>query len=1749
MNPHDKLQEQLWDLVYELLPDDEAAEWTRRIGADALLAEAYQRVVQQAALLARAARLEQPPIRLQRPGDGASPSSSLSSSRSSSADPAAKPMACSIQKPAAPGNSRRYPRLATPAHWLAGLSAAALLGLFMYAYWKPDSPLNSHAIAVQERQLAGSFVRTLVTGPAELDPQLTNMFQVRTISMFGEPVSSEFDVRLFDPQGTLLLQRSARTDEQGQYRFELSPLLAKANTRLEMETRAGGVHDLFQTFLRLGGLGFSTYLTTDKPLYHPGETIFFRSVTLSRFGLQPASDMPLQFELTGPSGAKLPLEQATGVTDNGVASGQFPIPVGLPGGRYTLVARSPSGSLAEQKREVLIREYRAPRLRKQLELARDSYGPGDEVVADFSAERTEGGPVAGKPISVRATVDGHDAYVATVTTSDLGACAIKFRLPSTIERGDARLSVSVDDGGTQETIAKTIPIHLGQVDVEFYPEGGDLVAGLPSRVYFHAHDRLGKPIHVAGAIVDSHDQEVARVETSHEGRERFSFTPQAGADYRLRITSPADVVNEPALPEPRSGAFLVLESAADLFDADQPLEVDVHSSRPEVPLVVVASCRDVSVGQQEVVPQVTTGPTKTRVTMPLPAEVSGVIRVTVYDYASDPPLPVAERLVYRRPSRKLNLQLDWHASSTPQTGESLVADSGTAHGLMLGGRPTLTPGQRVRLEVRATDEDHAPIPAALGLAIVDDSVLNLADDKSPRLMTHFLLSSNIQKPEDLEDANFYFSDDERAARSLDLLLGTQGWRRFAAQTDALADQRPGTNADFIESPTPREASLPLVFDNSTKIELHYRSALAGLRDARAAELKRLGRWLSTGSVCVCMAGVILLLRLPAGRRVAVRLGTVAAVGLVISWLWTHKSGSPSRPLASVTRSMSKAAFARTGIQESPHPNDNSKLSEWARFDVLGLDRGAEALPAERYVAELFARDGWEDQGLDFKAVGRARGFFYKANFGLDVEHLEKMGRHAGGAGGMVVAGNDAGLFRSPAPPQPSGRFPVRQYAHVHTPPAGEAQRQDFAETIFWHPLLVADDQGRASVEFDLSDAITRFHVSAEGHTGGRIGFSQGEIVSRIPFSFEPKLPLEVTAGDQIELPLAINNDTSRELAVDFEVRHNELFQLAEQPLRRRSVGPGERSREYVRLAVIGEAGIGKIEVAGQAAGLSDAVKRELRVVPPGFPISWATAGNLSGEQQVTVDLPQAWIPGSLKVALTAFPSALADIRDGIEGMIAEPHGCFEQASSANYPNIWALRFMQEHDIADPSFTRRAKDVLKNGYSQLAGFECPTSGYEWFGGDPGHEALTAYGLMEFRDMQAVWDVDPEMVRRTAEWLLSRRDGQGGFLRNTKALDNFGSAPPEITNAYIVWALTESGARGIAPELDHVVRHAAGSDDPYLVALAANAAVNAGQSTAADLLTNLARWQAEDGHLEGRNGSITRSGGISLQSETTALAAVAWLKAIAGAGQSGSAIGPLDTWRACAEKAIDWLIRHRQSGGGFGSTQATVLALKAFVEHARFSQREVQEGALVVQVNGGEAGRTEFGARQIQPIRVQGLGGSLRPGQNVLTMSLTGNNQLPYVLDVSYRTPQPASADGCPVRLSTRLSGQQVRAGEIVGLEIQLVNVSEQGQPMTVAIVGLPAGLEARPEQLDELRRAGHFAYYEQVGRELAFYWRSLGPPVADQAAARFTLDLVAEIPGEYTGPASRTYLYYTPELKHWTDALHVQITRESEDGVP
>jgi hypothetical protein len=387
---------------------------------------------------------------------------------------------------------------------------------------------------------------------------------------------------------------------------------------------------------------------------------------------------------------------------------------------------------------------------------------------------------------------------------------------------------------------------------------------------------------------------------------------------------------------------------------------------------------------------------------------------------------------------------------------------------------------------------------------------------------------------------------------------------------------------------------------------------------------------------------------------------------------------------------------------------------------------------------------------------------------------------------------------------------------------------------------------------------------------------------------------------------------------------------------------------------------------------------------------------------------------------------------------------------------------------------------------------------------------------------------KMVERTAAWLKSRRDGKGGYQRNSRALDSFGSASAEVTNGYITWALSETGASDLQAELAYQRKIATSTKDPYLLALAAGTMVNLdrdGTATRA-ALSRLVTMRGDKGVYSGADHSITRSGGLALDIETTSLAVLALLE---GAADNLVEVRP----------SIEWLDSQRSGYGGYGSTQSTILALKAMTRYAEASRVTRSGGEASLYINGKLAKRVEFAAGHKDALDFGEVATLLKRGKNRIEVRLAAEEALPYSMAISYRSKLPASSDEALVAVSTHLGKSSVAWGEGVKMKVTVRNLSDAGVPMTLARVGLPGGLSFQTWQLKELRDKGLIDFYETRDREVVIYLRSMAPA----AVKEIELDLLATVPGDFVGPASTAYLYYTDEHKHWAEPVRVSVVKK------
>jgi uncharacterized protein YfaS (alpha-2-macroglobulin family) len=544
-----------------------------------------------------------------------------------------------------------------------------------------------------------------------------------------------------------------------------------------------------------------------------------------------------------------------------------------------------------------------------------------------------------------------------------------------------------------------------------------------------------------------------------------------------------------------------------------------------------------------------------------------------------------------------------------------------------------------------------------------------------------------------------------------------------------------------------------------------------------------------------------------------------------------------------------------------------------------------------------------------------------------------------------------------------------------------------------------------------------------------------------------------------------------------------------------------------------------------AGPYGDQVTRSIMVKPLGFPVENGNSGLLGPGDTVAHEftIPEDLVRGSLVTRIVVYPTPLASMTEALERLIQEPCGCFEQTSSTTYPLVMAQQYFLSHQGVDPSLVERSGEILARGYERLMGFECRSGGYEWFGSDPGHDALTAYGVLEFTDMAQVRHVDPAMLQRTRAWLLAQRDGQGGYARKTHTLHTW-LADPEVANAYNTWALLEARVEGdLSREVAWVREAAERAQNTYVMALAANLlALGGDKDGTSHLLDKLAGKQTEDGSLTGATTSVVGSSGEALTIETTSLAVLAWLKSPQYVDQ--------------VEKAIKYLAESCKAGR-FGSTQSTVLALRAIVAYDQSRAKPKAPGSLELIVDGATLGTPiPFTAETQGAIELPDATAALKPGRHQIQVRMTDGSPMPYSVAVKYHRLQPDSAEACKVHLTAALRDDQLEEGSATEATVSVVNRTNETIPMPVAIVGIPGGLEVRHDQLKELVKEGRIAAYEVLGREVVLYWRALKP----EERVDLSLSLLAAIPGTYTGPASRAYQYYTDEHKHWVAGLKATV---------
>jgi hypothetical protein len=1530
-----------------------------------------------------------------------------------------------------------------------------------------------------------------------------------------------------------------------------------------------------------------TYVQFDKLFYKPGETIWFATYIRDAGTLQAAASRVVYVELINPKGA---VEKTlTVLAEYGQGAGEFELDASVKGGMYKVRAYTKWQQNTETifERDVMVQAVVLPNLNMKLDFERKGYGEGEEVVAFVDLANLDKTVLASHDFEYVISLGGDKIDTKKGKTDKNGRAYIRYNLPKTLASNDGLLNIMLQYKGQTESISRSIPITLGDIDLQFFAEGGELAAGQNGTVAFKALDEYGKPTDVEGNIVNKKGDVVSSFKTYHQGMGVVNFTPEADEIYTAKITSPIALKTKYALPIAKKDAYA-------LHVADQSkTNLQVEFIAPKAGEIYLVAQ---NAGKMVFSEAIEAKAGKNTVNIPSAKFQVGITQITLFDGER---LPRAERLVFSNPHAALNV--------------SVKTD-----------QEKYLPREKVKLTVEVKDEKGNPVQGDFSLAVVDDKLLTFADDRQGHVLSAILLQSDVKGK--IEEPNFYFDNESDVsrpkpeisrARAMDNLLLTQGWRRFTweqVNKGEVANTKFASEKGLVKGNTFDGQNLPManvklmaihptlgqfettsdknglfVFDNlplyesfsikaaddklmATAITVSdfadsYRVNIYKKRDVKGVVKDNKGNAIKGIQVYNPIKGMyeptnekgefsMELYDMPQYSYIyiydaqykyqAQNIALANYDGKKINVTLQEAQPAPPRPTARTSssgRPKTSTAKGNAGLAPQVFEADLKVNDMVEERIVIQAERSMPAPspppPPIRDISSIAAQKtgvAQKDEGNAVNSSGSRTANkdvyvdgvrqFGSAAIPDDAPPVEnkKEAKEMGKAKADLASDRRRQAVGKPVAPvvvSTATRYHRAKqfYAPEYKTVEENVVRNDFRSTVYWNPTVRTNAKGIAELEFYNSDDLSQFRITVEGFgREGGIGRSEQKYFTQQEFQLVAKVPSEVLTGDRLKLPLTLSNNSNKTINGKLNISLPEHIRWVNAPKVEVTLEPKASTTIFLDCEVLNKEAEGDFIIVFKSEKAADQMITNVKSRPRGFPVREVFTGDKMEQAFVLNSIEP--IEGSVKVSINIFPSVIDEMVKGMESMLRMPSGCFEQTSSSNYPNLLVLNYMRETNAATPELEQKIMGFLDAGYKRLTGYESKSGGFHWWGYDPAHEGLTAYGLMQFVDMQSVYSVDPKLIERTNIWLMSRRDKKGGFDFNPNCLHTWSKA--EVMNAYIVWALTEAKyGKEISKEIEESVRQAEKSQDPYQLALVANALYNMNDARANKLTADLVKTQNADGSFKGKSASVTNSTGKALLVETTALSALAIYKSKSNIKE--------------AQKAIEYL-KTAKDHYGYGSTQGTVLTLKALIEHTRQNKRTAEDGDIIVLVDGKQVAKTSYKAGD-KVITIPDLSAFIKSGKNKVEVRYEKTKSpIPFDLTFAYNTRKPQSDANCKVALTTDLASKTAKMGETVRITANLRNVSNQSVSMAMAQVGIPAGLSIQPWQLKEMQERRVFDYYELFDGYVVLHFERLRA----NEIKTISFDLKADIPGTYEAPASTAFLYYEHQLRNWVSPQTIAI---------
>lgn len=1524
----------------------------------------------------------------------------------------------------------------------------------------------------------------------------------------------------------------------------------------------------------------SILLTTEKPIYQPGQTIHVRALALDRSDHEAAVDRNLTFEVEDSRGNKV-FRKATSTDKFGIASAEFALADEVNLGTYHLRALMGDPDAPANTAEVALNvdHYVLPKFKVAVDLTgkdnktRRGYRPGDHVIGTVHANYFFGKAVQDGEITIKASSMDVSVFEVASTqgkTDGDGSYHFDLRLPNyfagrPLSQGAARVLIEAtvkDSAGHAETRGEPITVSDSPLLITAVPEGGALVPNLENQVFVLTSYPDGSPasadltVHAAGnvdqrAASDSSGVAVVRLNAG-SGSEKLSIE----ADDKEGNHASTQVQLEA-----RNGQDqILLRTERAIYHAGDRIQLKILSTlkRGTAYVDVVKEGQTVMTRDLDIVNG------QAELALAATPDMAGTVDFNAYLFGRDAQ-PIADhRLVFVQPADELKVE-----------AQAVNA--------------VYKPGEDARIHFRVTNSRGEGVQAALGLQVVDEAVFALAEKQPGFAKVFFYLEQEVMKPryeihaigmeqiaETVDEAQA--KERDRAAQALfsatemvtpnkfetefgRSIPATKYWeyaqryqKQFMAQVQSLTE-----SLDRGYRQHPNEKDL-----------LRIVAQVDSVRDPWGTSLQITPvTWMQAGTYLVQSAGP------------DKKFNTGDELGAYLEVHHRKLIGHPTsgENAIDVAIEHDRLAFTPNAEVQGTVTDQEGGALDGATVTLHEVSKGKtrvahanadgkftlSALPPGSYEVKVSTRTETVSGKVTVDARDRAvlsvflrhepSGIVVVANeMNKQFEIREQFAMKRGAAGGLIDGADGRDMAAMPVPSVSETVEVTAANVKVETTnsatvakddkqPSGARVRSYFPEALYINPEIITDRDGRASISIPLADSITTWRMALVASTQhGSLGTGTSSLKVFQDFFVDLDLPVTLTQGDRVSIPVAVYNYSGGRGDVSLKLQPDDWYGLVDDSAEKTvsvdsgRVGGSEFTLEAKRIGKF------KLMLSANMDGKSnrqDIVVREIEVVPNGREQSLVFNGRLENTVQHELNFPAASIPEASKIYVRLYPGPLSQVIEGMDSILTMPGGCFEQTSSSTYPDVLALDYMKRSKKLTPEVHAKAEGYIANGYQRLLTFEVPGGGFSWFGQAPANKILTAYGLMEFSDMSKVHDVDSRVIQRTQQWLAGQQQPDGSwkpdtYFINEGATTRYNTDVLRIT-AYIAWSLENTGYQGPAVEKakQFVESHLGGKSklDAYTLAVLANFAADYGKdrefiAQTMQLLIE-ARTEKEEQAWWTADETSVYATGNSASVETTGLAVQALLK-------WGQASG-------ITRKALTYLTSQKNGAGNWGTTQATIMALRALLLATDKGAADVR-GTVEVLLNGKPMEKLELGPDNNDLLHQYVFKAIDVKEASKVELRFDGKGGLAYQVVGSYFTPWDKRPEGEPLSIDVAYDRTRLAQDDIATATATVKNNMNTSAKMVMVDLGIPPGFDLLSEDLQAYQeksaggKSGRLEKFNLTATQAILYFDSLSAG----ETVRIPFRLRAKYPIRAKTFQSRVYEYYDPEVSSLTRPIQLEV---------